>query len=218
MKIYTHFIFSFLFLVISCKTPLVAIESTSQNIQIQKTQNDTLTELDELLKPYRDTLHLKMNAVIGFANNDFKKTKPSGTLGNLVVEAVFQKAKSLYPNTQGAIYNYGGIRLNEIKKGEITVGKIFEMLPFENELVIVEVNDSIFEKWKKTLSEKGGCPIKMQEKIDFQKPIFIATIDYIANGGDNCDFLKPCKRINTGILIRDIMIEYITKNTPINPQ
>ena len=67
MKIYTHFIFSFLFLAISCKTPLVAIESTSQNIQIQKTQNDTLTELDELLKPYRDTLNLKMNAVIGLS-------------------------------------------------------------------------------------------------------------------------------------------------------
>ena len=40
----------------------------------------------------------------------------------------------------------------------------------------------------------------------------VATNDYIANGGDNCSFLKPCKRVNTGVLIRDLMIAYIQKH------
>jgi len=37
----------------------------------------------------------------------------------------------------------------------------------------------------------------------------IANSDYIANGGSNCDFLKPIPQSNKGYLVREALMEYI---------
>ena len=53
--------------------------------------------------------------------------------------------------------------------------------------------------------------------IDKDSVYIVATNDYLANGGDNCSFLQTCKRQNTGILLRDLMITYIRKNKLLYP-
>jgi 2',3'-cyclic-nucleotide 2'-phosphodiesterase (5'-nucleotidase family) len=250
MKTYTHFILLLIALFLSCKTPYDLTSSTSALYKVENSAGDSLTAIEMLLRPYRDSLNKNMNEVIGYATGDFIKEKPSGSLGNLVVDAMYDKAKKLNENTINAICNFGGIRIPEIKKGPISVGKIFELLPFENELVIVELNGIILRQWYKLIAENGGWPMfyKLKEEKVFEgangkvfarvdtlyrqdffqdtlqsiseiiimnEPIvdsmhyFIATNDYIANGGDNCDFLKNCKKTPTGILIRNLVIDYI---------
>jgi len=62
-------------------------------------------------------------------------------------------------------------------------------------------------------SKMGEMTLLIQQSFVNPDSIYIvATNDYIANGGDNCSFLKPCKRVNTGVLIRDLMIAYIQKH------
>jgi 2',3'-cyclic-nucleotide 2'-phosphodiesterase (5'-nucleotidase family) len=71
-----------------------------------------------------------------------------------------------------------------------------------------------------TVVEKEDGGIKFQiSAFDFRKEASyrIATNDYIANGGDNCDFLKDQKRINTGLLIRNIVNDFIKKERSIKP-
>jgi 2',3'-cyclic-nucleotide 2'-phosphodiesterase (5'-nucleotidase family) len=45
----------------------------------------------------------------------------------------------------------------------------------------------------------------------------IATNDYVANGGDNCEFLKEVRRTNTAVLIRDLVTQYIRHHQLIHP-
>ena len=47
-----------------------------------------------------------------------------------------------------------------------------------------------------------------------QKTYSVALPDYIANGGDDCEFLTECKRINTGMFLRDAVILELKKNDP----
>ena len=243
MKTYTHFLLLLIAIFASCKTPYEATSSSATKYKIEKSDLDTLTQIEQYLKPYRDSLDKRMNEVIGMAENDFIKEKPSGSLGLLVVDAMFEKAKEMNTSTCNAICNFGGIRIPEIKKGNITTGKVFELLPFDNELVLVTVNGEILQQWISFIDSAGGWPIRKQMKFQtdqnhqvyytdttyvenkmgeftlliqqtFVNPdstYVVATNDYIANGGDNCSFLKSCKRINTGVLIRDLMIDYIKK-------
>ena len=46
---------------------------------------------------------------------------------------------------------------------------------------------------------------------------YIATNDYVANGGDNCSFLIPCKKYSTGKTIRTLVIAFIQKSKIIIP-
>ena len=260
---YTHRLFILLLLVLtSCKARFVATSHNNQSIPVTSIASDSLTDIERYLIPYRDSLSGIMNEVIGNATGDFKKEKPAGSLGNLTTDAILWKAIQLNLKLDSsavqsgnksifAIVNYGGIRINQISKGNITIGKIFELLPFENELVIVEVKGSTLMQWCNLIAKSGGWPIAgfkfdiSQDKaiqlqgiannnssmqtindpvappklfsIEEHETYWIATNDYIANGGDNCEFLKECKQTKTGILIRDVMIDYVKKMSRITP-
>ncbi|MBK7762924.1 MAG: 5'-nucleotidase C-terminal domain-containing protein [Bacteroidetes bacterium] len=241
MKINNYF-FPFLFLLgLGCKVYYQPTSSAQQKYEVKASnQLDTISDIGKLLKPYRDSLSFTMNAVIGYATGKFEKAKPSGSLGNLVVDILMQQARKIDTNTYGAIYNYGGLRINQIPEGDITRGKIFELLPFDNELVLIEVNGKILTQWLQHIAKSGGWPVSIEcsfyydslynfqlqndtifierengdvemsinrRTLDSNITYLIATNDYIANGGDNCDFLKGLKRKSTGKLIRDIVLD-----------
>ncbi len=244
MKTYTHFVWIIGFVFFACKTPYSVVSNEASRYKIETSATDTLTEVEQLLKPYRDSLNKKMNTVIGIADTDFIKVRPGGSLGLLVVDALFEKAMEFDAQTSNAICNFGGIRIQELPKGPITVGKIFELLPFDNELVLLSVKGDILQQWVALMDRSGGWPIR--KPIRFQKSddnikyyndtiavektngnlevqirrvyihqdslYVIATNDYVANGGDQCSFLKSSKCLHTGLLLRDVMIAYIKKH------
>lgn len=244
--------FPLLFLLcLSCKTPYTPASHTGLLYAVHDTTTaDTTSAIEQFLQPYRDRLSGIMNEIIGVADGDFRKEKDGGSLGNLVTDAMFQKAVSIDSLCTGVITNSGGIRIPEIKKGTISKGKMYELMPFENELVIVEMKGTILEKWLNAIGEAGGWPVKFSTTLQFKDKQFIsfgadtiteekadgsmcmiirnhpvdtnamyriATNDYVANGGDNCDFLKGLKRNNTGLLIRDLLIESIRTKRVLMP-
>ncbi|MCC7029841.1 MAG: 5'-nucleotidase C-terminal domain-containing protein [Chitinophagaceae bacterium] len=231
MKTYAHFFLIFIALLVSCKTPYKAASSTTTLYKIEASAPDSLSPVQQFLQPYHDQLSQSMNEVIGYAEGDFVKMQPSGSLGSLVADAMLDAARLQNQQVKGAICNYGGIRIPSMMKGDITIGKLFEMLPFENELVIVEVSGAVLHKWLSHIEVSGGWPIArtydyeilevedgggpgistyrtLEKGIEDDSLYYFATNDYVANGGDNCEFLKACKKINTGLLIRDVMIRY----------
>jgi 2',3'-cyclic-nucleotide 2'-phosphodiesterase (5'-nucleotidase family) len=255
MKIFNRFLLFSLFFIVSCKTHYVATSNDKQLYKVtSNNQTDTLSDIESYLKPFRDSLNITMNEVIGEAIGDFIKEKPSGSLGNLVVDAML--ADDGCQMTDGrkvsvAITNPGGLRINQIPKGKITKGKIFELLPFENELVIMEVNGKVLKQWMGLIKDNGGWPMTKQMPIRFydnklltessdttqvenpetgeiklvvklnrfkeDSTYYIATNDYVANGGDNCSFLIPCKKYPTGKTIRELVIAFIKKSKIIIP-
>jgi 2',3'-cyclic-nucleotide 2'-phosphodiesterase (5'-nucleotidase family) len=125
------------------------------------------------------------------------------------------------------ILNNGGLR-TALPKGEITRGKIFELMPFENELTVITLTGSNAMRMFEYLAGSGGAPvagIKMgidngkpvhvylgTESFDSLKTYRVVTSDYLANGGDKYSFFKqPLAREDLGIKVRDAIIHFIEK-------
>ncbi|HSM63413.1 MAG TPA: 5'-nucleotidase, partial [Gillisia sp.] len=127
------------------------------------------------------------------------------------------------------LLNYGGIRA-AVGKGTVNARTAYSLMPFENEVVVAEltgkkINEllSYLEK-NRTAHPLSGIQISVDqnykiidatvngEKIDPEKTYFVATSDYLQNGGDNMTFFKdPVNIYITNYKIRNTIIDYFQK-------
>lgn len=182
------------------------------------------------LEPYKVQLEKEMNEVIGFAVQDLKIHGPESLLSNFSADVYRQVAVSAIQSPVDiAIVNLKGLRVS-VPAGEITVSRIFELMPFENELVLLWVRgeelQSLFDFFA-SIGGEGVSGMKMGIRegravevtiggvpVDKNKVYAVATNDYLAEGNDGMTQLKNAvKRVNTGIKIRDMLIEYIRKES-----
>lgn len=183
------------------------------------------TSLLNLIKPYADSVNKAMSRVIGFSLNGLTKKQPESILGNFMSDCMKTMAEKKFDHKVDiAFVNYGGIRYY-IPKGEITVGKIFELMPFDNLIVLQELSGKTVQQFLDKMAERGGWPvsgmrmaIKNKKAVNVfidDKPLdenatyIVANTDYIANGGDDCNMLRGINQINKGYLFRDAFMEYI---------
>jgi 2',3'-cyclic-nucleotide 2'-phosphodiesterase (5'-nucleotidase family) len=176
-------------------------------------------KLSNVIKPYKDSLDKKMNEVLGQSKTDFIVARPSSNLMNWVADAIFVNQTRNVRLAQPLIclLNTGGIR-SSIGKGNVTLGDIYKIMPFENTLVWVELPLSAIPEIETYLKQSGGEPISNCKLINGKLEIngirentthfWIITSDYLMNGGDKMDFFKKKTSVNsTGKLLRDILIE-----------
>ena len=186
--------------------------------------------LNTVLKPYTDSVNKNMNDIIAVAEEELVKRQPEGSLGNIMADGMLAIAKEKYNQPIDASFiNFGGIRLQAIPAGNITRGKLFELAPFDNLIVLQKIEGKVFQQFLNHISSRGGWPtagmtwqIKNKEAINVligRKPLLetstytIALVDYVANGGDDCEMLKSISQINNGILFRDAIIAYFSSFT-----
>ena len=81
-----------------------------------------------------------MYEVIGSSEQKMDKGHPESLLSNLVAEVLRQAATKVQdkPADMGLV-NMGGLR-NILPAGDITVGTVYEILPFENSLCVMKMN------------------------------------------------------------------------------
>jgi len=213
---------------------LLVFWSCSQQMQVNNYQSqrvrllaDTLeaenAQAKALIAPYKNKLDSQMNIRIMVAEADFKKDNPEGTLGNMVCDLLMTYAQSQKIPADFCVLNNGGLRIPTLYKGDITVRTVFELMPFENSLVLVKVSGVNCAKLFAMIAENDGVPvsglrmeitegkakeIKIQNQaFDANKDYWILTSDYIANGGDKADALKnPIERKDYPVLLRDILM------------
>lgn len=181
---------------------------------------------------------MDMSRVIGHSDSSLLAYAPESPLGNFVADVVFE-AGFQYASTHeicsdsNAIFsllNFGGLRTS-ITQGPITRGDIYELMPFDNTVVIVKISkDSLFGMLDYFFVMKGQPVSNIRINLDSaarsvligsagtQTPefVYVITSDYLANGGDKMNFLKnPVDRWDTGMLMRDVLISYIQKKDTI---
>lgn len=219
-----YFLFAAVFFAVSCNTAYQTsgVKYTDYRINNKQPANG---RLNDLLKPYSDSVNKSMNDVVAVAGMPLEKKQPEGTLGNLLADAMLAKAKEKYKtNVDACFMNSGGIRLPSIPAGNITRGKIFELSPFDNIIVLLKVDGKTLQQFLDTAALKGGWPTagstyQLKDKkainvviggksLSSGEQYTIAVVDYLANGGDNCDMLKKLPQENNGYLFRDAIIEY----------
>ena len=92
--------------------------------------------IDSIVSPYKVGMDAIMDSVIAFSPNDFTKGRPGGSLNNWSADVILSETLSLIPKS-GPVFcllNVGGLR-NPINKGGVTVGDIYKLMPFDNEIV-----------------------------------------------------------------------------------
>jgi 2',3'-cyclic-nucleotide 2'-phosphodiesterase (5'-nucleotidase family) len=195
-------------------------------------------EVEKMLAPYSEKIR-ELSKVIGRLEGGLNKTGVGGgTLGNFVTDGITAYARKSGKPVVLAIMNSGGLRKNEISAGELRASDIFELLPFENALVAVEVTGvqlaklleivprdaqagaRIHFKWNersrpeflsgKLIDENGK-----DQEIDPQKIYTIVTIDYLLGlGGGAYAILQEAKsKTPLNITIRDAIMEYVKSET-----
>lgn len=224
-KKYLSYLFLFFALMMAAvlQAQNTTIEFTNYRIE-NKLKVDS--NIIKFLIPYTDSVHKTMNQIIGFSINGLTKKQPESVLGNFMSDCMKTMAeKKFNKKIDVAFINYGGIRYY-ISKGEITVGKIFELMPFDNLIVLQKLPGKVLQQFLDKMAERGGWPvsglsmgIKNKKAIHVlidEKPLnenaiyLVANSDYIANGGDDCTMLRGIPQINIGYLYRDALIEFIS--------
>jgi len=222
-----YLLFSLVFFAVSCTTSYQPTAVKYNDYRIDNKQAPS-SKLNELLKPFSDSVNKSMSDVVAVAGMTLEKKQPEGTLGNLLADVMLAKAKEKYKtNVDAAVVNYGGIRLPSIPAGNVTKGKIFELSPFDNIIVLLKVDGRTLQQFLDTAANKGGWPVagctyqlKNKRAVNITiggKPVMaeglytIAVVDYLANGGDNCDMLRKLQQQNNGYLFRDAIIEYFAE-------
>lgn len=218
----------FLFFVsTSCNTTYQSQSLLYKSYRITDTVSKNSSALS-LLKPYSDNVNRTMNEVVGIAEISLEKKQPECTLGNFLADAFLVMAQEKY-NTKAdiSLINFGGMRLTQVPKGEVTNGKIFELMPFDNLLILQKVKGDVLQQFLDLIAAKGGWPVAgmtMQIKdkkavnvmiggkpLDHNATYTMVNSDFIANGGDNADMLRPIPQITNGYLMRDAIFDYIKK-------
>jgi 2',3'-cyclic-nucleotide 2'-phosphodiesterase (5'-nucleotidase family) len=215
----------------ACSGPYQLAKQTDNNIRVIA---DSLqlydTAIANMIAPYKQKLDAQMNEVIGEAESTLTKELPDGTLGNFVADACLVYAQNNNATADFCVLNSGGVRIPTIQKGAITVGKIYELMPFDNMIEVVELDGAACKelfawiaKWKGapvsgielTLENGEATNVKIKgEPFNESKTYFVATTDYIANGGDGANMFAKGKRSNYNYKLRDAIIDYVkTKQT-----
>ena len=213
-------------LLYSCTKVWHNAQADYETIRMDSTASAS-SSIAALIAPYKSELDGEMNTVIARCPEDMAKDRPESTLGNWMSDAIFDKANELSDvPIDFAMQNSGGIRIPLLSKGDITKGKIFELMPFDNALVVVHIDKELLMTFMDRVARSGGWPVsknfhmkiknksaeevKINDKELTDRIYNVALPDYVANGGSDCDFLVGCDRTTYPVLLRDMFVDKAT--------
>lgn len=215
----------------SCKSVQHLATADNVNLKVEDHQSYGDSPMEAMVRPYRDELQAEMNVVIGYNAADLSKGKVNSSMGNFVSDLLLSEATKLSGiAVDFAIQNYGGLRIVKLPKGDVTKGKLFELMPFDNLLVIVEMKAQDVRNLCNRIADYGGWPISEGvtfnisdamagdimvggEPLDESRIYQVAMPDYVANGGDACPFMIGLPQTDTGQYIRHVLIAGVEEIT-----
>lgn len=198
--------------------------------------------IEAFIEPYHNHLNNTLDEPLSYTPVTLNKSegKYNTAIGNLMTDVVTDRLHSLLPEYQIdgidiVLLNHGGIR-SVISKGNISTRNAYEVMPFENELVLLELQGKAIHDMVAYLVRSSsphpfkGLQIERNEQDDSytytiqgQEPqeeqwYTVATIDYLANKGDYMDFFANARnRVDTGYKLRNALIDYLKVTDTIQP-
>ncbi len=238
-----HFLkLSFLLLIFSCQSSHIS-KIEGKRIDI----NDDLKpdeSIEDFIKPYREHINATMDSVISYAPETYSKSDGdfNTAIGNLMADAVYSEGNLIFNKRTGknidfVLLNQGGIR-SIISKGDITIRTAFEVMPFENSVVVVAIKgEQVNELIAYLSAAKRAHPVSYQfqltldkngdfsaatvngQPIDKTKTYYVATNDYLVNGGDGMTFFHPNESLHVlDYKIRNVLIDNFKKKDTLHPK
>ena len=196
-------------------------------------------DVEKMLAPYSEKIS-ELSKVIGRLEGDLSKTGVGGgSLGNFVTNGVKAQAEAkLGKPVSLAVMNIGGLRKNAISAGELRASDIFELLPFENALVALDITGVQLSKLLEAVTRDAQAGARIQFKwndrsraefisgklldssgkeleIDPEKIYTIVTIDYLLRvaGGSYAILHEAKSQTPLNITLRDAIMNYVKSET-----
>ncbi len=164
------------------------------------------------------------------------------SMGNLVADAMLDRVKD--QGVSVAIQNGGGLRAS-IDSGEVTMGEVLTVLPFQNTLSTFQVTGATLVEalengvgqveegagrfpqvagmtYTADLTAEAGSRISDVmiggEAVDLEKLYGVVSNNYVRNGGDGYKMFTTAENAyDYGPDLADVTAEYLMKNAPYQP-
>ena len=212
---------------IACHRPLRIVSTTSEMMMVDSTL-DAIQDTTYLqyLTPIKAELEQALNTPIGYAPEIMIVHQPECNMLNWASDALWAMAQQRYPEkVDMAVVNIGGMRC-EWAAGDITQRHIFELMPFDNELVVLTMTGDEILNLCNVFVQRGGEGVaglrmkarngKLISATIAGKPILptayytVATSDYLSQGNDGMTPLAQYQDLwRSEEKIRDLYIEYV---------
>lgn len=221
---------------ISCRTDTGKLaEIHGKQIPI----DSTLTETDSIsnfVAPYRNRINQVLDSTLAYAPKSLllDDGERNTSMGNLMADIVFQETAPIFKSRTGkdldfVVLNRGGVR-SIISAGNVSARNAYEVMPFENYIVVVELSGSAVRQLLDFLAKASrshpisGVQIvtdknRSLESVNIQgKPFdesrnyYVATSDYLVQGGPSTGFFHEIiSTTDTDYLLRNAIIDYFKK-------
>lgn len=238
------FVLSVTILVLTCcsQSTYKVTQITGERIAISSEEGEN-ESIRNYIAPYKNSLEKDLDSILCYNPQVLDKSigKWQTNIGDWMAQVCFEQANSLLKKRIGSevdvcLLNHGGIRAL-LPKGNISTRNAFEIMPFENNLVVLALKGlQIRELSEFFIVERKPHPMYGLE-ITFDKnneikelkiksrPIknemiyYVVTSDYLANGGDRMSFFQnPVKFIDLDYKIRNVLIdEFKSRDTLVIP-
>ena len=186
-------------------------------------------EAAKFIAPYQHKVDSIMGPVVGSVAHDMTRHRPESELSNLLSDILVWGGRQFNEQPVFSVYNMGGIRA-DFAKGDINVGDVSEVAPFENKICFLTLTGEKVLELFQQIAHRGGEGVshavrmvitrdgKLKgvtlngESVDPAKSYRIATLDYLAEGNDQLvafksgtDVVAPKSKENN---VRYIIMDY----------
>ncbi|MCI2082091.1 MAG: 5'-nucleotidase C-terminal domain-containing protein [Bacteroidales bacterium] len=194
----------------------IPMDSTYDRI-IDSSATNLIDSYDSLLSP--------LKRIVFYTRSELRCHPPESTLSDFLVDLLRESAaEKVGHGVDMSLLNFGGIR-TDMPKGAVRVYDIYSILPFNNMVIVAKIKGSDLRRMISDIvsigiQPMGGVRISVEGKkvgsviiggkpIDDGKDYYVATVDFLMDGGDGIfvkDYAESVE--NTGVYMRDLLIGY----------
>lgn len=175
----------------------------------------------------RHQMEKQMQVVIGHTDAELESFAPESPLSNFLTDLLLNESSkyikdTAFDNLDMSMLNFGGIRTS-MPAGNVTVGDIYRISPFDNYLTFIVLKGSELKKALNRFTDQFNAPyagativykknkpvgITVQGKpIDDNRLYTLVTVDFISEGGDHLLENIQFERVEkTATTLRDFLI------------
>ncbi|MBM3164037.1 MAG: 5'-nucleotidase C-terminal domain-containing protein [Bacteroidetes bacterium] len=211
----------FWLLVLGACSQKISLQGGTKNVGLDQGY-PTKLEISSIIQPYSDSLTAEMGEVIGRADTSFDLSYPNSNLMNWVADALLQQETQAVKMREPVVVllNAGGLR-SSINRGDITVGDLYKLMPFDNVVAWVRLPVERIPDIEKNLSQQAKGVALSNARFEKGKlmvgnllpehtHITFITSDYLAYGGDKMTFfLQPESVSVSQHNLRDVFIQAV---------
>ena len=146
------------------------------------------------------------NIKIGKLANDFSINE----LANFACKSMLDRINSEYSGKFNAVASFhnrnGGVRVS-LKEGNLTFGQLYEAFPFDNELVVLDIDGATLKRYLDAGGNNSLYRLIDYADVDNQATYQIVTTDFLASGSNT--YTSYDDIFYTKLNVRDVVMDNI---------